>query len=1575
MQSLAEKLEVSRSELLDMGLRGNTLLNFRLGAKALEVIDEKSREVFRILVTEQKPMSFISVPESLEDEGEQQAPKGADVQNSLFGASPEDESEQQTLHQILEDQYADRRHTDNRLQTKLTADALDKSLLKISTEAESYYQEQGVDLLYLALGFLTWYEHESSSTPRKAPLVLVPVALERSSARASYKVAYTQADLGPNLTLANKLKSEFEITLPEFGEELDIDGYLKEVADSVDHQPRWQVQADEIALGFFSFGKFQMYQDLDPDNWPEDHKPYDHEVLQKLLDGGFGGVGDGSLSTPSEETSSELLDFTDLHFVLDADSSQTQAVMAVKQDANLVIQGPPGTGKSQTIANIIAEALADKKTVLFVAEKMAALEVVKRRLDECHLGDAVLELHSHKSNKSAVLQELRRTLELGPPAVESHAAKKRRHAQLREQLDAYCREVNRPILTSGTSYINAQGHLLNLKEEAGERELPALDFAEFRHWDGDDFTNACANVRELVEHLEAMGTPAQNPFAQSTIEHISPIEQNEVVTCLTKALASLSNCWKLGDTLSEEMGLDGPEDLANIRAICRAGERVLNAPSLEGVQLTASDWKHRGEQIEALIQAGEEMTALQDKWREQLIEQAWQANLLSVRQAWATTGRHWWRFIFPSFRRAQRTLQGLVKGELPAGAEACVALIDDILKHQALREPYTEHECLGESLLGIQWKGPRSDWSSLKVLSAYIVELHKEVGEDMVPEGLLKFLENGGKLEGGEEQLEALERTAGELKELIDEVSQRLGMEARSIEEQPLVAMEDELNHWRDQIGTLEQMARYNHLRKKLCASELEQIDRLSYDWTWPPALLLTSLKKAYYEGLVNEAYNKSETLKRFNRMSHESAIVEFRRLDEDLLYHAQEELVLKHYHSLPAANAAGEMAIIRREINKKRRHMPIRRLITQAGRAIQQIKPVFMMSPMSVATYLEQGALNFDLVVFDEASQVKVVDAIGPILRGKQVVVVGDTRQMPPTDFFNKALELDDEESQTADIESILSMFLSQGAPESMLRWHYRSRHDSLIAVSNREFYDGRLMIFPSPGVNPYAKGLTFNHLSESVYERGSSRTNPMEACAVAEAVMRHAKVHPDMTLGVVAFSTAQRDCILLEIERLRRLDPSCEEFFTTSALEGFFVKNLENVQGDERDVIFISIGYGRTAAGNVSTGFGPVNREGGERRLNVLITRARLAMEVFSNFTADDIKTESNSPFGVRALKSFLHYAQTGELDHRHETGKEADSPFEEAVSDAIRHLGYDIEPQVGSAGFYIDIAVRDPEKPGRYILAVECDGASYHSSATARDRDRLRQSVLEGLGWRFHRIWSTDWFRDPHKESVRLKDSIDQALRFYEAEETHTEQPRVAEQPKRIERDEPTENNLQADAYVLATSDLGIANFAEIHELPLNNVAQAMRKVIDIEGPVHLTEAARRLAESAGFARVGSRMLGHIKRAATYGQRNGFLYLEGDFLFADSDKPVRVRDRSDMPPTVKKIELVPDEEVQAALVTAIHAAFSMSEEEAISEALSLMGFRRVTAKANQKVGSALRKLVQDGAVTVEGDKVSVA
>ncbi|MCR6651928.1 MAG: DNA2/NAM7 family helicase [Cellvibrionaceae bacterium] len=468
---------------------------------------------------------------------------------------------------------------------------------------------------------------------------------------------------------------------------------------------------------------------------------------------------------------------------------------------------------------------------------------------------------------------------------------------------------------------------------------------------------------------------------------------------------------------------------------------------------------------------------------------------------------------------------------------------------------------------------------------------------------------------------------------------------------QPIDALQRQSSTQLQQLERLYEMARYNRLGASLGQRGLLPLLDRAYQGDVAPGQMQSHLRLNWYRHLLAHAYAHADPLRRFDRQAHESAISEFRRLDMALFRQTQERLVLQHFRQLPSGGA-GEMEILRREMNKKRRHLPIRQLLAQAGRAVQKIKPVFMMSPMSVATYLQPGDLEFDLVIFDEASQVRVVDAFGPLLRARQAVVVGDTRQMPPTDFFNKSLELGEEEaeiSSTADIESILNMFLAKGAPESWLRWHYRSRHESLILVSNREFYDNKLFIFPSPGLNPQARGLLFHHLPDTVYERGTTRTNPDEARAVAQAVMRHARETPSLTLGVVAFSTAQRDCILQELEALRQEDSSCEAFFSDDQLEGFFVKNLENVQGDERDVIMISIGYGRTAEGNLSRNFGPINSEGGQRRLNVLITRARLAMEVFSNFTAKDLTIAADTPVGVKALREFLHYAAQRDQERR--------------------------------------------------------------------------------------------------------------------------------------------------------------------------------------------------------------------------------------------------------------------------------------------------------------------------------------
>jgi very-short-patch-repair endonuclease len=441
-----------------------------------------------------------------------------------------------------------------------------------------------------------------------------------------------------------------------------------------------------------------------------------------------------------------------------------------------------------------------------------------------------------------------------------------------------------------------------------------------------------------------------------------------------------------------------------------------------------------------------------------------------------------------------------------------------------------------------------------------------------------------------------------------------------------------------------------------------------------------------------------------------------------------------------------------------------------------------------------------------------------------------------------------------------------------------------------------------------------------------------------------------------------------------MRREDPSCEEFFSSDQLEPFFVKNLENVQGDERDVIYISIGYGLTSERRLSSSFGPVNREGGERRLNVLITRARLAMEVFCNFTASDLNISHSSPVGVKALKSFLQYAENGHLENRFETGKDTDSPFEDQVISAIRNMGYEVEPQVGSAGFFIDIAVKDPQKPGKYILAVECDGASYHSSVSARDRDRLRQTVLEGMGWDFHRIWSTDWFRTQKKQIDILKESIE--IAFEASRNSQELQPQLLSDRKEMEGElieclEKEEDLPEPRPYILANGQLIIGN-RELLDLPYSNLADVISQILKIEGPLHLNDAARRITDTMGIGRIGNRISGHIFLSANFGHQRKMFHLESEFLYKDEDKKAKIRDRSNLPGALKKIENVPPEEIQLALLETIDQAFSIPEQEAISSALGKMGFGRATQRASSILEVEIVNLMEFGKIKKDQDRL---
>jgi very-short-patch-repair endonuclease len=638
------------------------------------------------------------------------------------------------------------------------------------------------------------------------------------------------------------------------------------------------------------------------------------------------------------------------------------------------------------------------------------------------------------------------------------------------------------------------------------------------------------------------------------------------------------------------------------------------------------------------------------------------------------------------------------------------------------------------------------------------------------------------------------------------------------------------------------------------------------------------------------------------------------------------------------------------------------------------------MMSPMSIATFLPPGALQFDLVIFDEASQVKPVDAFGAILRGEQAVVVGDSQQLPPTNFFDSLSDDSDEEEKdgsVGDMESILSLFAGKGSPERMLRWHYRSQDESLIAISNAEFYHSRLVIFPNPGSNPHARGLRFHHLPQTAYDRGKTRTNLQEARAVAEAIMDHARTLPDLSLGVVAFSMAQRDTIEMQLELLRRQDPTCEEFFSEALREPFFVKNLENVQGDERDVIFISIGYGKTAEGYFPMSFGPLNRDGGERRLNVLISRARLAMDVFANFTADDIDLSRAGGPGVVALRKFLAYAQHRRLDIPHSTGREPDSPFEESVIQALQAHGVEVEPQVGTAGFFIDIGVKDPAYPGRYLLGIECDGATYHSARSARDRDRLRQEVLENRGWRLHRIWSTNWYQNPKEEIEKALAAIEQAKTL-----TPSSFPKLPGNKANgglpepiIERSKAVSHTAEWQApskfYERTQVTIPLNNRA-LHEIPVPELMTFVQSVVHVESPVHPLTIIQRITEGAGLKRAGSRIQDVVSRAIQQAVKGGFICQRGEFLWGKEMERPSVRDRSLLDPTERKLEFIAPEELEESLLEEVGESFSLVPDEAIQNAAKRLGISRVTDQTKQLMTQVIDQLVDAGHLNIHDTRV---
>ena len=1565
------RLDQARRDLLDLSLF-NRLLNYRaLKSKGLEIIDEKPVEAFRILVQEGRPMSFL--PTRKKDGQPNQATllaEDSDLGESAL-AQPEDE----------EDQRPDR-HTDNKLQTPYTSEVLQGRLLSTYYAARTYVEEQGVNVLFLAMGMLRWYEAPSSDEARSAPLVLLPVELTRSNARSKFHVRFTEEDIGENLSLRAKLASDFGIRLPDFpdDEELDVAAYVRQVAKAVRPMPRWQVEPEAVALGFFSFGKFLMFHDLEPELWPEDMQPAEHAILNGLLGDGFRLDGD---LLDDDADADEHLSPEDTHHVLDADSSQTIAILEAGRGRNLVVQGPPGTGKSQTIANLVAEAIATGKTVLFVAEKMAALEVVKRRLDLVGLGDACLELHSHKTNKKTLLNELKRALELGQPRLGKpiDLADLKRN---RDRLNGYSRAVNEEMGDSRLTPYEVYGRLLLLKDTLAGTEHPEMVIPGIEAWPHDRIEHALSTAEELQALIQGIGRPVDHPFWGCEVTSLLPSEKERTVLCLRAAITALHALGEEASKTAAAMLLPAPASQEDVRRVLAILKLLLSAPPLAGVDTGAKAWILDAVLLHEVAETGNRLTELHRIYQTTIRPEAWTEDVSALRAGLQPFVSKWWRAFSPSYRAATRQVRALCQGPGPKSITGQLTLLDAILDAQSLTPILKVFAATGSELFGEGWRGELSDWKWIRETATWMRTLHVSVQSGALPPTILTLLGSSPDFTPLKDHNSRLEHLLAETNRCLEELvaalhlheTVRLG-EGRSLASCPFAEQAHLLRQWSGEINRLHEMATLSELLDRMDEVGLRALITPALGWPEAAHHLVDLVDHVWLIALLQRALLERPALARFDGDMHGHYLRKFCELDLGMLHQNRIRLAHQHWKTLPRHEAGGQLGVLYHEFAKKKRHKPIRKLMAEAGKVIQVLKPVFMMSPLSVAMYLPPGSAVFEMVVFDEASQVKPVDAFGAILRGHQVVVVGDDRQLPPTTFFETGVDVDDDYSEnvTVDLESILGLCVAQGVPQRMLRWHYRSQHESLITVSNYEFYDNKLTVFPSPEKDRRTVGLVYHYLPDTEYGRGGSRKNIAEARAVAEAVVVHAHNSSGLTLGVAAFSVSQMEAVRDQLEILRRADPSCEPFFHSHPQEPFFIKNLENVQGDERDVIFISVGYGRTAEGKISMSFGPLNADGGERRLNVLITRAKKRCEVFTNLRADDIDLGRTNSRGVQVLKRFLKYADTGSLDLPTPSEREPGSPFEEAVASRLRGLGYRVEHQVGTGGFFIDLAVVDDAAPGRYLLGLECDGATYHSARSARDRDRLRQEVLAALGWQIHRIWSTDWFRNPEREITRVQAAIAAAQTARQEPPAEKQVPLdepVAVEIPRVAPARASKRAVQVDDYIMV--DLRIRGHRDtLHEVPAHRMAEWIRQVVSVESPVHEDEVLRRIADAAGVQRVGNRIDAAFRQGVHSAARQGLVNRKEQFLW-NPDSRLHVRSRSSLPNPSRRLELVAPEEIALAASHLTQSAYGMGREELAKKVCDLFGFARVTEGMTEIVDKVISQMLADGRLVAQGDFLAV-
>ena len=1570
--------QIWERKLLDLSLR-NTLLNFRVTKNALQLIVNRLGELEDAL-SDGDEFQIMGRPKDFENT----------LRDSKIYAA---ENNTSLLEDLIKTEFANKR-----IRTYVEENEVAIRIISLYRQAKVSLEENGVNTLYLALGFLRWYESDVSEKERYAPLVLIPVDIVRKSVQKGYIIRVRDEEPQMNITLLEMLRQDFGITiggldpLPTDEQGIDLKRVFNIIRQAVMGKTRWDVE--ELAfIGLFSFSQFIMWNDIR--NRSEDLKR--NKIVASLISQKL--EWQPKEDFPATDTLDENFKPLDLAVPISADSSQLSAIGASGKDNSFVLHGPPGTGKSQTITNIIANALFQGKSVLFIAEKMAALSVVQKRLEAIGLGPFCLELHSNKAKKKDVLEQLEKCLEV--PKIKSPAE----YEEQANRLYEFRRELNEVVTA------------IHKKRDFGLSLYEAIStFEQYRDYpDAIKFTEEQAAkvtpqvYTQWVDILgqfkiagEQCGGAYNNPLAEFSLRSYSQGIKSDIGETLKSYSEAISDLEKYVSETSNLIGLMNISSGESIEAAVKLVKLINDTDYIPSGLFESQELPMLKAKVDLVCACGRKRDEVEAQLLSVFSNGILNFDEESAMSQWNKAEASWFLPKLLGKNKVEKSLKVIAVNPNGFNKAQVVNYLKLVSEYKTNSKVLNENSLLFSNLFGILWNNSRADWNQISLVHSQAV-IGNELLSTLTMSSSEKQTARTKLVNEALSDLKAFKQRNNNIihstidiyeriQTLENTLTQKAGINFNRFkaEDNWLKAMSERTKLWSVNLEGLRNWCTYLNIKDKAVSADLENVIVAYESGSFKEADLLPIFYRGISQAFAICIVDKEKCLSDFNGAIFEETISKYKETCSNFETLTRKELVARLSAKVPVVSGnvanSSEIGMLQKAIRSGGRMLSIRKLFDSIPNLLRKLCPCMLMSPISVAQYIDPKYPAFDLVVFDEASQMPTCEAVGAIARGNNVIVVGDPKQLPPTSFFSTN-RVDEDNFEQEDLESILDDCLAISMPQQHLLWHYRSSHESLIAFSNMQYYDNKLFTFPSP--RDLVSAVKFIPV-EGHYDRGKTKQNRAEAEAIIAEIERRLldPVLRTQSIGVVTFSSVQQNLIDdLLIESFTK-NPELEKI-SSEMYEPIFVKNLENVQGDERDVILFSIGYGPDTDGKVALNFGPLNREGGSRRLNVAVSRSRKEMMVFSTLKPEQIDLSKTRSQGVAQLKAFLEFAKNGKnaLPSRLSSTTSSSDTAEKLIADRIKTLGYEVHTNIGCSEYKIDIGVVHPDKKGEFILGVMCDGSKYKAANTARDRNVLQGNVLKGLGWKIHRLWILDWWENQDKELAKIKAAVEHALenadKKVETEvitapvETSKSYEKIQEENVDADHSAATPSNeSKYKVCSLYNTSLGAEEFCS----PLNNkiIISQIEKVLSKEAPISRNLLSKRLITAWGITRMGARLdrrieelisIMNLKKTET---KDNIFYWSKEATTSDYSVFRLPEDDASR----RSMEDIAPEEISNGIKYILQNQISLLKPDLIREVWKLFGFTRGSAAIEVAVNEGIEMAVKRNFVKVDDqDRVVIA